>query len=157
MSQSPRALIWFNRLLLTAVTLIMTMIAARNLWDPIGATRPIGMVLSTPTAITVARVGFGGFPLGVAVVLLGSLVSERLLSGLYFLLAVMGAATMARIQGIVLDGPTPYNLGLLRPETLLCALSVIGIVLERGRRRGNRGGADPRASLQPSTVVGSRR
>ncbi|HEV2984104.1 MAG TPA: DUF4345 family protein [Vicinamibacterales bacterium] len=158
MSRSPRALVWFNRLLLAAATFIMTMIAVRTLRDPVGATRSVGIVLSSPTAITVARVGFGGFPLGLAVALLGSLIStERLLSGLYLLLAVMGAATIARIQGIVLDGPTPYNLGLLRPEILLCVLSVVGIVLGRGRRHGDPSGADHRASLQPSTAAGGGR
>jgi hypothetical protein len=158
MSKSPRALVWFNRLLLAAATFIMTMIAMRTLRDPVGATRSVGIVLSSPTAITVARVGFGGFPLGLAVALLGSLISkERLLGGLYLLLAVMGAATIARIQGIVLDGPTPYNLGLLRSEILLSVLSVVGIVLGRGQRHGDRNGADHRASLQPSTAAGGPR
>ena len=66
----------------------------------------------------------------------------------------MGAAAVARIQGIVLDGPTPYNLGLLRPEILLCVLSVVGIVLERGQRHGARNGAGHRSLLQSSTAVG---
>jgi Domain of unknown function (DUF4345) len=158
MSRPTCALVWFNRLLLAAATFIMTMIAVRTLWDPVAATRPMGIVLNSPTAITVARVGFGGFPLGLAVALLGSLIStERLLSGLYLLLAVMGAATIARIQGIVLDGPTPYNLGLLRPEILLCVLSVVGIALGHGRRHGDASGADHRASLQPSTAAGGER
>lgn len=62
MTRSPRAFIWFNRLLLAAATVIMTMVAVRTLSDPIGAARPVGIVLSSPTAITVARVGFGGLP-----------------------------------------------------------------------------------------------
>jgi hypothetical protein len=153
MSKSARGIIWFNRLLLVAATFIMTMIAARNLWDPIGATQPMGIVLSSPTAVTVVRVGLGGFPFGLAVALFGSLISaERLLAGVYLLLAVIGAATVARVQGIVLDGPTPYNVGLLRPEVLLCVLSIVGIVLERRRRRSGPGRLDRAAPLQPSVA-----
>jgi pimeloyl-ACP methyl ester carboxylesterase len=93
-------------------------------------------------AITIVRVGFGGFPLGFAAALLGCLLSPtRVLSGLSLHLAVMAAATIARIQGIVLDGLTPYNLALLRPEILLCVLSIVGIVLERRQ-------------LRPSTAAG---
>ncbi len=128
----------------------MTMIALRNLRDPIGATLPMGIVLTSPTAITVVRVGFGGFPLGFAIALLACLVAtRRLLTGVSFVAAVIGAATGARIQGLVLDGATPYNLALLRPEVVLLTLSVVAIVLERRRRRESR---SPRqdAVLQPA-------
>jgi len=130
-----RGVIWFNRLLLLAATFIMTMIALRALRDPIGSTLPIGIVLNSPTAVTVVRVGFGGFPLGFAVALAGCLVSTKcLLGGLLLPAAVMAAATITRIQGIVLDGATPYNLLLLRPEIAFCILSAVGIALERRRR-----------------------
>ena len=133
---SSRGVIWFNRLLLLAATCIMTMIALRTLRDPIGSTLPMGIVLTSPTAATVVRVGFGGFPLGFAVALLGCVVStRRLLGGLFLLASIAGAATLTRLQGIVLDGATPYNLLLLRPEIALCVLSAVGIVLERRRRR----------------------
>jgi hypothetical protein len=82
------------------------------------------------------RVGFGGFPLGFAVALFGCLVStRRLLGGLCLLASIAAAATVTRLQGIVLDGATPYNLSLLRPEVALCVLSAVAIVLERRRRR----------------------
>ena len=53
------------------------MIALRTLRDPIGSTLPLGIVPPSPTAITVVRVGFGGFPLGFAMVLLGCLIAAR--------------------------------------------------------------------------------
>ena len=128
--------IWFNRLLLVAATYIMTMIALRNLRDPIAAALPVGIVLSSPTAITVARVGFGGFPLGFAIALVGCLIATpRLLTGVSLLAAVIGAATLARVEGLLVDGATPYNLALLRPEIAILTLSVVAIVLERRRRR----------------------
>jgi hypothetical protein len=129
-----RGVIWFNRLVLTAATLIMTAIAIRQLRDPIGATAALGIVLASPTAVTVARVGFGGFPLGFAIALGGCLMStRRLLTGVSLVAVVVGAATLARLQGLVLDGMTSYNTALLRPEFALLSLSSIGIALERRR------------------------
>jgi hypothetical protein len=129
-----RGVIWFNRLVLTAATFIMTTIAIRQLRDPIGATAALGIVLASPTAVTVARVGFGGFPLGFAIALGGCLMStRRLLTGVSLVAVVVGAATLARLQGLILDGMTPYNTALLRPEFALLSLSSIGIALERRR------------------------
>jgi len=137
MNGFSRGVVWFNRLLLAAATLIMTMIAFRNLRDPIGATLPLDIALRSPSAVTIVRVGFGGFPLGFAVALFGCLIStKRLLTGAAFLAAVIGAATLARVQGLLLDGMTPYNLGLLRPEAAMLTLSAVGIALERRRRSG---------------------
>jgi len=134
MSVSPRAVIWFNRVVVGAATFIMTAIAIRQLHDPVGATAAVDIALRSPTAVTIARVGLGGFPLGFAIALAGCLVStKRLLTGLSLVATVIGAATLARIQGLMLDGRTAYNLGLLRPEVALLALSSIGIVLERRR------------------------
>jgi hypothetical protein len=134
MKSLSRGAIWFNRLVLTAATFVMTTIAIRQLRDPIGATAALGIVLGSPTAVTVARVGFGGFPLGFAIALGGCLIStRRLLTGVSLVATVVGAATLARIQGLVLDGMTPYNVGLLRPEFALLFLSAIGIALERRR------------------------
>ena len=83
------------------------------------------------------RVGFGGFPLGFALALGACLfATRRLLTGISLVLAVVGGATIARVQGLALDGATPYNLAVLRPEIAMVTLSAIGIVLERRRRRG---------------------
>src|SRR5437660_8827377 len=117
MSGFSRGILWFNRLVLAVATLVMTMIAVRNLRDPIGATLPLDIALRSPTAVTIVRVGFGGFPLGFAAALFACLIAtRRLLTGMLLLLAVVGAATIARVQGLLVDGATPYNLGLLRPE-----------------------------------------
>jgi len=132
-----RGVVWFNRLLLAAATLVMALIALRNLRDPIGAPLPLDIALRSPSAVTIVRVGFGGFPLGFAVALCGCLIStRRLLTGVALLAAVIGAATLARVQGLLLDGITPYNIGLLRPEAAMLTLSAVGIALERRRRSG---------------------
>jgi len=150
MIRFPRGIVWFNRLLLAAATFIMTMIALRTLRDPIGSTLPLGIVLNSPTAITVVRVGFGGFPLGFAIALFSCLIStRRLLTGVSLVAAVMAAATVARIQGLLVDGVTSYNLALLRPEIVMLTLSLVAIVLER-RRRQQGGRVRYGAALQPS-------
>ena len=139
MTRYSRGVVWFNRTVLAAVTFVMTMIAMRSLRDPIGSTLPIGIALGSPSAVTVVRVGFGGFPLGFAVALFVCLIAqERLLAGMSLVLAVVGGATAARIQGLLLDGTTPYNVALLRPEIVMLVLSALGIVLEVRRRRSER-------------------
>jgi hypothetical protein len=151
---SSSGVIWFSRLLLLAATCIMTMIALRTLRNPVGSTLTMGIVVTSPAAATVVRVGFGGFPLGFAVALFGCAMStRRLLGGLSLLASIAGAVTLARLQGIVLDGATPYNLLLLRPEIALCVLSAVGIVLERRRRR--REGAAPTADSRAVAGKGS--
>ena len=134
MNGFARLVIWFNRFVLAGATFVMLMIALRNLRDPIGATSPLDIALQSPSAVTIVRVGFGGFPLGFAVALFGCVITERLLTGMALVLAIVGGATIARVQGLVLDGATPYNLGLLRPEIAMVTLSLIGIVLELRRR-----------------------
>jgi len=142
MTGFSRLVIWFNRLVLAGATFVMTMIALRNLRDPIGATMPLDIALGSPSAVTIVRVGFGGFPLGFAVALVGCLVStRRLLTGMLLIAAVVGAATLARVQGLMLDGATPYNLGLLRPELAMVTLSALGVGLELRRRRVERNAA----------------
>jgi hypothetical protein len=151
MTGYSRSVTWFNRFVLTAATVVMTMIALRNLRDPIGANLPLGIALESPSAVTIVRVGFGGFPLGFALALFGCiLATPRLLTGMLLMFVVMGAATIARVQGLLLDGATPYNLQLLRPEIAMMVLSLMGIVLELRRRRGERGALSHVPILQPS-------
>ena len=136
MSRPDSAVIWFSRVVIGATTFIMTAISIRQLGDPIGAAAAMDIVLRSPSAVTIARVGLGGFPLGFAIALASCLTStRRLLIGLWFVAAVVGGATIARIQGLVIDGATPYNLRLLRPEVALMVLSSAAIVLERRRSR----------------------
>jgi len=132
MSRRDRAVIWFGRLVIGATTFIMVAIAIRQL----GAARAMDIVLRSPSAVTIARVGLGGFPLGFAIALASGLTSSRrLLIGLWLVAAVVGGATVARVQGLVLDGATPYNLRLLGPEVTLMVLSFTAITLERRRSR----------------------
>lgn len=134
-TRASMGVIWFSRILLGAATLLMTVIALRALRDPIAAMREVDIVPTSPMGATIARVGFGGFPLGLAISLGVCVAStRRLRSGLGLLLVSVGAVTAARIQGIVVDGPTAYNLVLLRPEFAMLALGTLAFVLESRRR-----------------------
>lgn len=132
MNRYAIAVVWFSRVLLAGATLLLLAIAIRTLRDPVAATLPQGIALQSPTGTTIARVGFGGFPLGLALALFACLVSrERLRAGLMLLLLVVSAVTLVRIQGLVIDGASERNLQLLRPEFALIALSTIGLVAGR--------------------------
>src|SRR5260221_14577082 len=97
MKRFPRGVIWFNRIVVGAATFIMTAIAIRQLRDPIGATAAMDIVLRSPTAVTIARVGFGGFPLGFAAALAGCLMStRRVLTGVALGGGGVGCGTFAR-------------------------------------------------------------
>ena len=130
-----RGVLWFNRLVIVAAAFVMTMIALRNLRDPVGATLPLDIALKSPAAVTIVRVGFGGFPLGFAAALVACLIEpDRALTGLWLIVAIVGGATVARVQGLMLDGATAYNLGLLRPEIAMVTASLLGIVLSQSAR-----------------------
>jgi Domain of unknown function (DUF4345) len=131
-----RHTIWFSRIVLLAATLLFTTIALRNLFDPVGAAAPHEITLGTAAGVTVARVGFGGFPLGFAIILLMCLTAERrLLAGLGFLVVLMIVVTATRVLGLVLDGPASFTLRVLKPEVALIVASTAAFFLERRRRQ----------------------
>ncbi len=126
---------WLSRFVLFAATVIFAGIAAKYLADPVGTAAAFRITLGSPAAITNMRVGFGAFPLGFALVTLGCLLSTpRHLTALMFVATGVGAATAARILGIVLDGPARESLAVLRPEVVLLSLSGAGLALEWRRR-----------------------
>jgi hypothetical protein len=128
--------LWFNRILLVAVSALFITIAMRYLVHPEASAAEVNIVLGSTTAVTVARVGFAGFPLGLAILLLGTLFVRRdILMGIYITLVIVTIVTAVRLFGIAMDGATAYNLQLLRPEFAIIILSIIGLVLEHRRIR----------------------
>jgi DoxX-like protein len=144
MTAALRRSIWFGRLVLAAATLLFSLIALRQIADPIGASTPHQIALGSSDAITIMRVT-GGLFLGLALVLAACVVSERrLLTGLGVLATVNGAVTAVRLMGLIVDGPGPFTLRVLEPEVALVALSAIAFLVERRRRR--RLAREPRGS-----------
>jgi hypothetical protein len=130
-----RHTVWFSRALLLVASVLFLAIASRNIVDPAAAEGPVGIAFSSPGGVTVARVGFGAFPLGFAIILIACLVSERrLLLGLRLLNTLVVVVTAVRILGLVVDGPAAFTLKVLRPELALTVLSTAGVYLE-GKRR----------------------
>jgi hypothetical protein len=130
-----RHTIWFSRALLLIAAVLFLAIASRNIVDPAAAEGPVGIAFSAPGGVTVARVGFGAFPLGFAIILMACLVSERrLLLGLRLLSTLVVVLTAVRILGLIVDGPAAFTLKVLRPEIALTLLSTVGVYLESKRR-----------------------
>jgi hypothetical protein len=148
---------WLGRAVLLVATIIFTLISIRFFSDPVGAAASAHIITGTPTAVTMIRVGFGGFPLAIAIINVVCLVSaKRLLTGLYFLTIMIGVITFVRIWGAVADGATPETLKVLRPEIVLLALSMLSIALEYRTRRWlhSQPGQFPRAHGEPARAHG---
>ena len=127
---------WLNRLVLLATTVIFTAIGLRFVVDPVYGAAESGISLASALASTTARVSLGAFPLGFAIVTLVCLMSkQRLVTGVGFVVAVVGSALVVRLLSILADGPVPQSLRLLAPEVILLTLSVPSLFLELRKRR----------------------
>ena len=126
---------WLGRIVLGFATVIFTGIALRTLISPqslasegIAFTRPIGM--------TVGRIGFAAFPLGIAITIAYCLASRsRLLQGLSFVAVILGVALAVRLFGIAVDHTLAESIRVTIPEIAVLTLSIIGIAGERERLR----------------------
>lgn len=136
MSAFWRAASWLTRLPLVLATVLFSLIAFKYLSAPVANAAADAISLGSVMAISRARVGFGGFPLSLALILFGCLVSsERVLGGLIVLATTVAVVTAARLIGIVVEGPAEEAVRLLGVEIVLLVISVASIFLERARRR----------------------
>jgi hypothetical protein len=125
---------WINRLVLAAATLIFTMIGLRYIADPVGASAVTGVILSSGQAATTTRIGFGAFPLALAIFSFACLLSSRrLLVGVTLVATVITTAILVRLFSIAADGVVPQSLRLFVPETAILLLSVTGLILGTAR------------------------
>ena len=135
MPTPPRRSIWFGRFVLGAATVLLVRIALAYVLDPVGSVAPHHIDLGSAEAVTIMR-AMGGVFLGIALVLASCVVSDRrLLPGLGFLAVVATSITVVRLAGLVVDGPAPFTLMVLRPEIALVVLSTAAFFVERHRRR----------------------
>src|SRR5882724_856596 len=124
---------WLVRLILAPPVLIFGMIASRFLRDPVHEATAVGISFVSPLGLTIARVGFGAFPLACSIFTLACLLSSRrLLTGLGFVTTVMSAALVVRVFGMLADGTTRENMHLVTAETVFLALMLVGVFIERG-------------------------
>ena len=125
-----------NRIVLGLAALLFTMIGLRNVVDPLGEAAPHHISLASPEAVTIMRVT-GGLFLALAMVFVASLLSRRrLLFGIGVLVTVAAVLMSVRIIGLVVDGPAPFTLHVLKPEIAITVISSLAFFLEWRRVRG---------------------
>lgn len=126
------------RLPLLAVTVIFTLIAIRYLTDPVRTAAAAGITFTSPGGITVARIGFGAFPLGFVAFFLTCLFSpRRILLGLRIELALLAIVIAVRIAAMAAAHSTE-TATLLVPEVVIAAFCVLAVRLELNRRKAGR-------------------
>ena len=132
MTRAERIAPWLTRAALTGATFVFAMVGLRYVLNPVSASAETGVQLSSALASTATRVGFGAFPLGVAIFTLTCLISaRRRLAGLSLVAIVVGTAIVVRIAASVADGPVPQSMRLFIPEAAMFTLAVSGLALEK--------------------------
>ena len=127
---------WMARIPLGFATVLFTLIGLKYLAAPVATAAADSISLGSVMAISRLRVAFGGFPLGLALVLAACLVSPgRALDGLIVLSTTLAAVIVARLTGIGIDGAAAEAIRLLGVEIALLVLSLAAMLLERARRR----------------------
>jgi len=128
---------WIQRIVLAAVTFVFGAIGMRYVADPVQAATATGATLNTAFAVTTTRVGFGAFPLGVAIFTVTSLFStRRLVPALQLVATLVTSAIVVRVIGIIADGAVPASSKLFIPEGVILLLSLTGLLLQPKREPG---------------------
>jgi hypothetical protein len=109
----------------------------RYIADPVQAAAATGATLHTALAATTTRIGFGAFPLGIAVFTFTSLFSTRRhVPGVRLVAILVTSAIVVRIVGMVADGAVLASSRLFIPEGVILLLSLTGLLLQRKLKQG---------------------
>jgi hypothetical protein len=128
---------WIQRIVLAAATFVFGVIGTRYVADPVQAATATGATLNTAFAVTTTRVGFGAFPLGVAIFTVTSLFStRRLVPAVQLVATLVTSAIVVRVIGIIADGAVPASSKLFIPEGVILLLSLTGLLLQPKREPG---------------------
>lgn len=126
---------WITRLILLLPTALFATIGVRYLAN-VTAIGERGIAFTSGFGTTVGRVGFGAFPLAFSLFLLGCLFFERrVLTGLAFVATLDSVVLVVRVISMFADSSVQQNLGLVRAEVFLLAITAAGMLLEFGRKR----------------------
>jgi hypothetical protein len=130
---------WLSRLIILAVAGLFTMISLKFILDPRAAAENSGIIIQPGVGYTNTRAGFGGFPLGFAAILVYCLFSSRrLLAALSFIVTIATVILAVRLYGAAEDATFSQSAHILIPETVILAVSLLGVVLEMKRRHHHR-------------------
>lgn len=126
---------WLSRLIILAVAGLFAMISFKFILDPQHAAANSGITLESALGYTNTRAGFGGFPLGFAVILVFSVFSSRRLLAALASIATVAAVILAvRLYGAEQDGTFSQSAHLLIPEAAILVISLLGVRMESRRR-----------------------
>jgi hypothetical protein len=126
---------WLSRLIILAVASLFTMISLKFIFHPQQSAADSGIVIQPGLGFTNTRAGFGGFPLGFAVILIFCLFSSRRLLAALSAIATVAAVILAvRLYGAAQDATFGLSAHLLIPEAVLLVLALLGVVMETQRR-----------------------
>lgn len=135
---SSRRVAVLTRVPMVSLTIVLTLIAFRYLTNPVETASAVGIAFTSPGGITVARVGFAGFPLAFAAFFLSCLVSQaRVLFGLRTELTLLGIVISVRVLSMAL-AHSAETAKLLVPEVVMAALCILAIRLEINRQKRER-------------------
>ncbi len=89
-----------------------------------------GMELPGASAMTEVAAMYGGLQAGIgALFIYHALGDERLQSGLMLMFVLLGSLALARTLGLLIYGPSPYNLGATAYESLSALLALFAMRL----------------------------
>jgi hypothetical protein len=126
---------WFARLIILAVAGLFAMISFKFVLDPLHAAASSAITIEPGLGYTNTRAGFGGFPLGFAVILVFCLFSSRwLLAALASIATVAGVILAVRLYGAQQDATFVQSAHLLIPEAAILVISLLGVLMEARRR-----------------------
>ncbi len=125
---------WLPRTVLAVGGIILLGIGVSSLISPQGILAPVGIHLSTPSALNEIRASYGGMHIGVAgVILSGAAVSAMRRWALLLLATFMAGLAGGRLVSIAVDGfPGLFVCQLLVIEAVLAALAAWALRNNRG-------------------------
>ena len=110
------------------------LISVKFILDPQGSAAASGLSIQSALGFTNARAGFGGFPLGFALILIFCLFStRRLLPALASIAVVSGVILVVRLYGAQEDGTFALSAHVLAPEAAILIFAVLGALIEKRR------------------------
>src|SRR5882672_11060418 len=90
--------IWMNRIVLLFVSVLFFSIGMRNILSPLKSALKSDISLNSATALSVARVSLGAFPLGFAIIIFASLFLKRgIFGGVLSVFIIVVITTIVRI------------------------------------------------------------
>lgn len=126
----------FARFVLLSQGIVLTLIAARVLVDPMGASARDQIGLGSPLAIVVTQIGFGAFPLAAAIfVVMCALSVTTLRTGLAFVLIFDLTALAIRLHGVLSVGGFAENRGPFIGEAVFGVLALSALAWQSRQSR----------------------